>query len=333
MKSSLLEQRAGSKRKAFDCLLLGFGLALALTMHQASADEGGVGVWVPGLFGSFAAVPGAPGWSLGTFYYHVSADAGASKSFSVGRSIVAGLRTRADIVFFAPTYTFPRPVLDGQAAVGVIGGAGRVDVSTNATFNGPNKTVTYNDSDARTGGTDLYGVGTLKWQRGDHNYMAYTLLGVPVGAYQDARLANVGTNHWAIDAGGAYTYFDATKGREFSVVGGLTYNFENPDTDYRNGIDGHVDWAASQFFSERLHAGIAGYFYHQLSGDSGAGATLGPFESRTNGIGPQIGYFFPVPTGKAYVSLKGFWEFDASHRAAGWNMFLSLALPLSSTVH
>jgi len=160
--------------------------------------------------------------------------------------------------------------------------------------------------------------------------MAYTMLAAPTGAYDVSRLANISTHHWAIDAGGGYTYLDAKKGREFSVVAGLTYNFENPDTDYRNGVDGHIDWAASQFFSERLHAGLAGYFYHQLGGDSGAPAALGDFKSRTNGIGPQVGYFFPVGSGKGYVNLKGYWEFDARNRPEGWNAYLTVALPLEA---
>jgi hypothetical protein len=47
------------------------------------------------------------------------------------------------------------------------------------------------------------------------------------------------------------------------------------------------------------------------------------------GIGPQIGHFFPVGREKGYVNLKGYWEFDAKNRAEGWNVWLSLALPLS----
>ena len=31
-----------------------------------------------------------------------------------------------------------------------------------------------------------------------------------------------------------------------------------------------------------------------VTGDSGAGATLGPFKSRVASIGPQIGFIFPV---------------------------------------
>jgi hypothetical protein len=108
----------------------------------------------------------------------------------------------------------------------------------------------------------------------------------------------------------------------------VTYNFENNDTNYRNGIDSHIDWAASQFLSEQLHIGIVGYVYYQLTGDSGAGATLGDFKSRVAAIGPQTGYFFLVGKSKGYINLKGYWEFGEQNRAAGWNLWLSLALPL-----
>jgi hypothetical protein len=71
------------------------------------------------------------------------------------------------------------------------------------------------------------------------------------------------------------------------------------------------------------------YAYQQLSGDSGAGAALGAFKSRVFAIGPQVGYFFPVDKEKGYVNLKGYWEFAAENRAEGWNVWLSLALPLA----
>ena len=81
---------------------------------------------------------------------------------------------------------------------------------------------------------------------------------------------------------------------------GFTYNFKNPDTDYQNGVDAHLDWAASQFLSEQWQVGLVGYFYQQVSGDSGAGAVLGDFKSRVYAIGPQVGYFFPVGGSKWY---------------------------------
>src|SRR5262245_61005910 len=52
-------------------------LALSLASQTSFADEGGVSFWIPGFFGSLAAAPLQPGWSLQTNYYHTSVSAGA----------------------------------------------------------------------------------------------------------------------------------------------------------------------------------------------------------------------------------------------------------------
>jgi hypothetical protein len=158
--------------------------------------------------------------------------------------------------------------------------------------------------------------------------MAYVAGGVPVGSYEVGRLANLGTNHWSIDGGGGYTYLDPKKGHEFSVVGGVTYNFENKDTNYKNGVDGHIDWALSQFLSEDVHVGLVGYVYYQLSGDSGSGAVLGDNKARVYSVGPQAGFFFPFGGSKGYVNVRGYWESGARNRTEGWNVWLTLSLPL-----
>lgn len=297
----------------------------------AAGDEGGVSFWLPGQFGSFAAVPDEPGWSLPVVYYHTSTDAAASRSFRRGGQITAGLDVRADLVFAVPTYVFAEPVLGGQASVSVAAVLGYSKVGIDATLTGPGGgTRTGGRSDTMEGVGDLYPAAYLKWNRGNHNYMAYTMAGVPVGSYSVDRLANLGTNHWSWDAGGGYTYLDPKKGHEFSAVLGFTYNFENPDTDYQNGVSGHLDWAASQFFSEQLHVGLVGYFYQQVTGDSGSGAVLGDFKSRVYAVGPQVGYFFPVGGQSWYVNLKAYYEFDALNRPEGWNAWLTLAIPLGS---
>ncbi len=191
-------------------------------------------------------------------------------------------------------------------------------------------TLTGGQTDTLEGVADLYPTASLKWNQGPHNYMIYTMGGVPVGEYSAGRLANLGTNHWSLDAGAGYTYFDPKRGHEFSAVLGFTYNWENHDTDYRNGTSAHLDWAASQFFSEQFHAGLVGYFYKQVSGDSGTGAVLGDFKSQVSGIGPQIGYFFNVGAQKWYVNVKGYYEFDAKNRPEGWNAWLTLTIPVGS---
>jgi hypothetical protein len=99
---------------------------------------------------------------------------------------------------------------------------------------------------------------------GVHNVMTYITGDIPVGAYEPQRLANLGIGHAAIDGGAGYTYFNPQTGHELSAVGGLTYNFKNPDTDYRNGVDFHLDMGASQFLSKQVMVGLVGYAYQQL---------------------------------------------------------------------
>lgn len=303
-------------------------LAYALGMHSVQADEGGVSFWLPGQFGSFSAVPVESGWSLATVYYHASTDADARREFSLGGDVVLGLNVEADLLILLPNYAFEDQIWNGgQLSLSVAGIFGKVDVSVDATLNGPGgSTVSGSTKDSTSGIGDLYPAATVRWNDGVNNYMTYAMLGVPVGKYDKNDLANLGTNHWSIDLGGGYTYLNQTNGREFSVVAGLTYNFENPDTNYQNGVSGHIDWAASQFLSETFHLGLVGYFYQQLTGDSGDGALLGEFKSSVSGIGPELGWF--LKDGSWYVNLKGYYEFDAKHRPEGWNAWLTLSMPL-----
>jgi len=308
--------------------------ACLLALQTAAADEGGVSFWLPGQFGSFAAVGGEPGWSLPIVYYHTSADAGAARSFRVGGRITSGLDVDADLAFIVPTYVFRTPVWGAQASLSIAAVAGRVEVGIDATLTGPRgNALTGSLTDTRHGIGDLFPTASLKWNRDHHSFMVYTMGGVPVGDYSASRLANLGTNHWSLDAGGGYSYLDPQKGHEFSAVLGFTRNWQNPDTDYENGASAHLDWAASQFFSEQFHAGLVGYFYEQVSADSGAGATLGGFKSRVYAVGPQVGYFIPVGAQKWYVNLKSYHEFEARNRPEGWNAWLTLAIPLSSGAH
>jgi len=305
------------------------GGALVLVAQTARCDEAGVGFWLPGNYGSFAATPGDPGWTFPAIYYRSVADASATKNFTIGGRIVAGVDATADFIFVAPTYTFESPIAGGQGSVSLAAALGHVDARIDATLTAPNGiTLSANETDTRTGFSDLYPTATLKWNRGVHNYMAYAAASVPVGAYDVDRLANIGINHWSLDGGGGYTYFNEQTGNEFSAALGLTYNFENRHTDYQNGIDSHVDWAYSHFFSKTFHFGAVGYFYNQLTGDSGSGAVLGDFKSKVSGVGPQGGWFLK---NEWYLNLKGYYEFGARNRPEGWDLWLTVAIPLGAT--
>jgi len=89
----------------------------------------------------------------------------------------------------------------------------------------------------------------------------------------------------------------------------------------------HLDLGASQFLTKQLQVGIVGYWYNQLSCDSGSGDRVGCFESRVAGIGPQIGYIIPISKEwQGYINLKGYKEFAAENRPDGWNAWLTFVI-------
>jgi hypothetical protein len=317
-------------------------VVLSTAPEISHADESGISFWLPGQYGSLAAVPQTPGWALGSIYYHTSVTASgataAAREIQVGRfsptvnvNLNLNLSGQADLVFLAPSYTFAQPVLGGQLAVSLASVYGRnaASIAGMLTAVGPlggttTRTGILSDSLVSVG--DLYPTVTLRWNSGVNNYMAYVAGDAPVGDYNPARLANLGIGHGAIDTGGGYTYLNPATGVELSGVAGFTYNFKNPDTQYQNGIDFHFDWGVSQFLSKQVFVGFVGYAYQQITDDSGQNPALGGFRSRVLGIGPQLGYTFPVGDMQGFLGLKAYGEFDAANRPSGWNTWLTFAI-------
>jgi hypothetical protein len=303
------------------------GLSVALPAEHVHADDGGVSFWLPGLFGSLAAAPGQPGWGFQSLYLHEQPGAGAGTEFPRGGRIDTGIKARADLFGLGGAYVFETPVLGAQPNLSLLAVAGHMHASIDATLTGPRGNVfTGSRTDERWGIGDLFPMAQLKWNRGNGNWMTYLTGDVPVGAYNPNRLANFGIGHGAIDWGAGYTYLNAATGWEASATIGATYNFENNDTQYRNGIDGHLDWGVSRFLSPKMHVGLVGYAYQQITGDSGAGAKLGDFKSRVFGIGPQAGFLMPIAGMQGYINVKGYGEFGAENRPEGWNVWLTFAL-------
>lgn len=151
------------------------GLAVTCGIPGASrADESGASAWLPGQFASFAAVPGDPGFALEMIYYRRYASASASRTFSIGGGIVAGIDTREQYVFLTPSYTFSNPVLRGQLAIGVTFAPGWVNTSVWGVLTGPGGgTASAGRSDSMTGIGDIYPIATLKRNVGSHNFMTY----------------------------------------------------------------------------------------------------------------------------------------------------------------
>lgn len=316
-------------------LVLGWIVAAPI---PAVADEGGGSFWLPGDFASFAANPLAQGWSAAALYYHSSVWTTNTSTISVGQlrqaqilTVNSKQATQTDYVFLTPSYVFATPVLGAQAAVNLAGILGRSDSAlevTQSAASAPAGSFRGRDTIADVG--ELVPQAALRWNAGVNNFLTYARVNVPVGSYQQNRLTNLGGNHWAVDAGGGYTFFDPASGREFSAVMGFTYNFINPATEYQSGIDLHIDWAAVQLLNAQWFVGIAGYYYNQITGDSGAGDHVGGYKSRVVGLGPQVGYTFLIGGRPASLGVRGYGEFAAMNRPSGWNVRLSFSIPLTA---
>ena len=298
-------------------------MAALLAVNDAAADEGGASFWLPGQYGSFAAMPANPGWALETIFYHGTASAKRNIGFQRGGGLQLGYDSPSTLVMMTPTYTLEELVLGARASISLSGLFGKNSASATATLTGPGgNALSGSHSDRVVGFGDLSPTASLSWSRDVHNVMIYTTAGIPIGAYNTARLSSLGLGFWSVDAGAGYTYYDEKAGIEWSIVSGLTYNFINPYTQYQSGVSAHVDWSISPYVTDKMLLGAVGYFYNQITDDTGPGAVNG-FRSRVAGIGPQIG-FFVGDTG--FVSIKAFHEFNAKNRPDGWSAWLSFSI-------
>jgi hypothetical protein len=303
-----------------------------LATAPARADSGGISFWLPGAFASLAATPTVPGWAYSTIYLHLQANAGATQNFVTSNgargSVVTGLSAHGDALVQGITYTSPLAVLGGQAAFTVLAAPGNLGASIDATLTGPRgNAVSGVATDNRTTVSDVLYQGTLKWNQGVHNEMVYVVGNIPSGTYDPNRLANLSFGFPAIDVGAGYTYLDPKTGHEFSVVGGLTYSAINPYLQYQNGIDFHLDWGASQFISKNVHVGLVGYFFQQITDDSGPGAKLGGFRGMAVGLGPEIGFIIPLSKDyQGYLNLRGYKDLETENRANTWSTWVTFAI-------
>ena len=302
----------------------------------ALADESGVSFWIPGLFGSLAATPQQPGWSLANIYYHTSVSAGAdvarAREFTLGRvpgnvtinaNLNLNVNATGDLGLVLPSYVFATPVLGGQASVSLLAAYGVVGTSLAGTLSGVatgpfGTTIPFARSDTISDTTwgfgDLAPMFQLKWNAGVNNYMTYLTGDIPVGAYQSTRLSNIGIGHGAIDAGGGYTYFNPQTGHEVSGVLGFTYNFVNNSTQYQSGVDMHFDWGASQFLTKQVQVGLVGYIYKEIGCDSGSATASDASNRKCSASVPKSGSFFRSATCRAISILR---LTESSMRQAG----------------
>lgn len=293
--------------------------------QDGRAAEGATGFYLLGSKGSMAGYVPPPGTYLQSDYYFYSGSAGGNVELPLGGNLAAGVGAFAYYGLTTGMWVTPEKVIGGNLAFTATLVTGTKDVSATAVLGPLSKTL----SDDEWNFGDPVFSAILGWHDGKWHSNIYSMVNVPIGQWDHGNLANIGFNRWAIDSGGAVTYLDPATGHEVSVAMGITYNFENPTTNYKTGTEFHVEVALVQHLSKQLAIGIAGYHYQQITGDSGSGDRLGAFEGRTTGLGPLISYSFEWRKIPVSTSVRYFREFNVQNRLEGDAGILTVSMPLS----
>ena len=287
------------------------------------AAEFGTGPWVKGYTDIFGGVvPSQPGFYFRTDAYHYEAD--------VDRTIFNGLvqvgvEQEYTATIAALTYVTPWKILGGTYALALAPSMVAMDVNIGIgipSFTGPLGLRNFGPFNFAIGDTNLAPGDTafaplvLGWNAGKFHWNLAVFGFAPTGDYSRKQLANTSLNHWALMPRLAATYFDPQSG--WQVDGALVYsiNWENPATNYETGDILNLEGVIAKNFG-RFGVGVSGYAMIQTTGDSGAGARLGSFESRVYGAGPIVTYMLGDLRNPLTFIAKYYQEFDAENTFEG----------------
>jgi len=288
------------------------------------AGEGGTAHVLPGANATLTDVlPTSPGWFFKPMYLHYSGK--ASSQIPTASGLTTNLDATANTFVLGGGYTFEQTVLGGaHYTVGAFLPYSRLDVSANVQT--PVGTIRRQSNVSGFG--DLTMVpAMLAWKTGDWQIDALMPIYAPTGSYQQGRLGNPGLNYWTFDPMLGVAYSNKKSGFNAMLHVGYAINTENPATDYRSGSLLHFDAAIQQILPVGpgfLTLGAEGFYFEQVTGDSGAGAVLGSFKGMTAGLGPVLGYILPLGRQSLAVELKWLPELDTKNRLEGDYIWLKM---------
>lgn len=303
---------------------LAFSAALSLTGTQALASENGSSFYLLGSKGPMAGVVPAPGLYLQNDVYYYTARADASQSLPTGGQVAVGLKAQALINLPTLVWSTPYKLLDGRLALGLTLPYGHQYIDADLVL-GPYAGDT--TSRVTTLGDPVV-TGTLGWQNGSYHWSLVGMVNVPAGHYRENSMSNIAFHRWGADVSMAGTWYDPAVGWDISGVIGVTFNGNNPKTNYRTGTEWHLEAAVSRDIAgPGTTLGAIGYYHQQISDDSGDGAVLGGFRGRTAALGLTASHAFKWENTPIQARLKVLREFNTRNRVEGTAVYLTLSLP------
>ena len=308
---------------------------LSFTFNSVLAEEGGSGHYFPGSMSSF--IDGVPQDEELILRLNVLEYAGDfDDDVRVPIAGLAALDVEVDSVAVGLTGLWRPPIALGEswsyaAAVTVPFVEIDVEADVGLPADPQGRTVRRSDTDSGLGDVLLFPLMLNYNVSPSLNYNFRLGIYAPTGGYETGKLANTGKNYWSVEPTAALIYLNPESGREFSAFLGATFNQENPDTDYQSGTQLHLEATAAQhlpLWGGLAGVGLTGFWYEQVTGDSGDGASFGSFKAKSLGIGPVLSWAGKLGGADTVASLKWLHESGVKRRPEGDTVFLKLVLKL-----
>ncbi|KAB2642769.1 MAG: transporter [Verrucomicrobia bacterium] len=300
--------------------------ALALTA-TSRAEQSGSAHYLPGSMASFMdAFPGKPGGlAVLDFFTYYDASAPASRQLPLGGFLSSNSSATVYADTILAVYQTHQDLLGAGYAFGMAVPCVWLKVEGQAQLVGPGGVPgpahALRDKANGIGDITLYPI-MLGWTELAPDLKVDIRLGVyaPTGEYKQDQLANVGKNYWSFEPGVMVSWLSSKIGTEVSLYTGMDFNTANHAADYTSGTSLHFDLTLAQhlpLFGGIVGVGANAFYYDQITGDSGSGARLGPFEGMTCGVGPVVSYVRHVGDSQFLAELKWLPEMSVEKRMKG----------------
>lgn len=319
-----------SSRKDTQSLVLALALSASFLTSGVKAEEGGSGHYLPGAMASFIdELPGKEGFAYLNGFTYYNGSIGGSRQLKFGGNIVA----QVDGTIYADTsillYETPWKILGGQYAAAVAIPYVWMDVTAMVQLGSRLPPGIRSDAANGIGDIELFPL-MLGWTNGDIKFGGQLGIYAPTGEFEPRKLADLGKNFWTFEPGVNLSWLSSKIGTEVTLFAAFDFNTRNDETDYRSGDVFHLDATLAEHLPLGrgfIGAGVNGFYYQQITGDSGSGAKLGDLESQTMGVGPVLSYATKV-CGKNDLIAEVKWlpEMKVENRLKGDIIWFKLAL-------
>jgi hypothetical protein len=296
-------------------------LTMSLSFSNPTmAEEGATGHYAIGGMATMADLaPTDAGWIVQPLYLNYQGDGGGEQPLSLGGNIALDVKAKVNAFILGGIYTFENPVLGAFFSMGTYLPYVDMDITATLAIDTLGSTT---QRDVATGLGDITLIPLMMaWKSDFWQYSAVLPVYAPTGDYEVGRLANQGLNYWTIDPSLSASYNNPETGFNFAINGGITFNSENSDTNYKSGSALHVEVSVQQLLplgSGFFGIGLNAFIYEQVSGDSGEGAVLGDFKGESLGIGPVLSYILPTKnSGTGFIEFRWLPELSTDQRIEG----------------